>query len=191
MSKSILLFVLMFFLGFVFCPEMNAQQKDTVSSKNKKPIVVHSPSKAATMSAILPGLGQAYNKKYWKLPIVYAGIGAFGYLFVSNRKEYSIASKELIKRNDTSISKTEWTISSKYPDGYTAEDILISANQYRRNSELSMVGFLVFYSFQIVDAYVDAHLFTFDVSDDLSMKVEPTILANNKTVGISLTLGLK
>ena len=70
-------------------------------------------------------------------------------------------------------------------------DILVSANQYRRNSELSAVGILVFYTFQIVDAYVDAHLFTFDVSDDLSLKIEPTIIPFNRSAGLSLRLGFR
>jgi hypothetical protein len=66
----------------------------------------------------------------------------------------------------------------------------VYANQYRRRSELSAVGLLVFYSFQIVDAYVDAHLFNFDVSDDLSLNFSPTVINRNK-FGIALTLQLK
>lgn len=167
-----------------------SQKKDSIKVEKPKSLVVHSPRKAAILSTIIPGAGQVYNRKYWKVPIVYAGIGAFGYLFLSNRKEYNKAAKEIIVRNDTSKKVTDWTITNQYPEFYTASDILVSANQYRRYSELSAVGLLVFYSFQIVDAYVDAHLFTFDVSDDLSLHVEPTILQRN-TPGVSIRIGFK
>lgn len=168
-----------------------AQKVDTSKAQKPKPIVVHSPRKAAIMSTIIPGLGQVYNKKYWKVPIVYAGIGTFGYFFLSNLKSYNTYANEIIKRNDTTVTQAQWTISSAMPANYSSEDLLVFADQNRRYAELSAVGLLVFYSFQIVDAYVDGHLFTFDVSDDLSMKVEPTFLPLNKTVGISFTLGLK
>jgi len=168
-----------------------AQKLDSLKSKRESIVVVHSPRKASILSTILPGAGQVYNKKYWKVPIVYAGLGAFGYLFVINRGEYNAASREIIVRNDTSKKVADWTISSQYPESYSASDILVSANQYRRNSELSAVGILVFYTFQIVDAYVDAHLFTFDVSDDLSLKIEPTIIPFNRSAGLSLRLGFR
>jgi len=166
-------------------------KKDSIKGKVIKPkAVIHSPRKAGIMSTILPGLGQCYNKKYWKAPIIYAGLGTFGYFFTTNLKQYKIGAAEIRWRNDTAVEKSEWH-GDVYDVSYSATDILATASQYRRYAELSAIGFLVFYTFQIVDAVVDAHLFTFDVSDELSMKIEPTILPYNKTVGVSFTLGIK
>jgi hypothetical protein len=163
-----------------------AQEKVDTTHLKKTPI--HSPRLASLMSTVLPGSGQVYNKKYWKLPIVYAGLGGLGYLFYSNRIQYNKLAKEVRKRNDKTINTSEWD--STYSYQYSASDLLVFANGYRRKSELSAVGLLVFYSFQIVDAYVDAHLFSFDVSDDLSFHLSPTFINLNKP-GISLTLHFK
>ena len=186
--KQTIFFLMLMCFTSIVCV---AQKVDTSKAQKPKSIVVHSPRKAAIMSTILPGSGQVYNKKYWKVPIVYAGLGAFGYFFVLNLKSYNTYAKEIIKRNDTTFKKSQWTVTPAMPANYAAKDLLVMANQDRRYAELSAVGFLVFYSFQIVDAYVDGHLFTFDVSDDLSLKVEPTILPWNRTAGLSFTLGLK
>jgi hypothetical protein len=170
---------------FYFSPwnVLYAQQKADTSKVVKKH--QHSPRMASIMSTILPGSGQVYNRKYWKLPIVYAGLGGLGYMFYTNRTNYNKLAKEVRKRNDKTISTSTWD--STYSYSYSASDLLIFANQYRRKSELSAVGLLLFYSFQIVDAYVDAHLFSFDVSDDLSFHFSPTIINLNKP-GVALTL---
>lgn len=177
-------FLCMFIFAFL-ANSTHAQVKSDSSKAHK--LILHSPRKAALMSAMVPGSGQVYNKKYWKLPIVYAGLGGLGYLFYSNRSMYSKLATEVRRRNDTTVTKSSWD--STYNLSYSASDLLVFANQYRRKSELSAVGLLVFYTFQIVDAYVDAHLFTFDVSDDLSLNFSPALLQQNKP-GIAITLRL-
>ena len=148
----------------------------------------HSPSKAALMSACLPGLGQIYNKKYWKIPIIYAGLGVLTYFIVSNSQEYSKyknAYNESIN-NDTT---------GKYQDlvnKYSSDDLLGAREYYRRNLEISCIFTGVFYILNIVDAAVDAHLFTYNISDDLSLKLDPVItgpfISRNLTSGIRLSL---
>jgi hypothetical protein len=183
--KPAWLALLTFFLLVAASKNSSAQVKRDTSKTHKH--AVHSPRLAAIMSAAVPGSGQFYNKKYWKLPVVYAGLGGLGYLFYSNRSMYTKLATEVRRRNDTTLTKSSWD--STYNLSYSASDLLVFANQYRRKSELSAVGLLLFYSFQIVDAYVDAHLFTFDISDDLSLNFSPALLQQNRP-GIAITLRL-
>ncbi len=144
----------------------------------------HSPTKATIYSLVLPGLGQIYNKKYWKLPVVYAGFGTLIYFAVTNNQEYQ-------KYSDAYYHKIE------YPDGppledneyealYDEEFLLDSKNYYRRNRDLSYILSGVWYLLVAVDATVDAHLYTWEVDDDLSLRFEPQFypsLPNQKAGG--------
>jgi len=148
----------------------------------------HSPTKAAIMSACLPGLGQIYNKKYWKVPIVYAGLGVLGYFIVSNSQEYS-------KYKGAYIASVNNDTIGAYQDlvkKYTAEDLLGAREYYRRNLEISCLLTGLWYILNIVDAAVDAHLFTYNISKDLSLKVDPVLMdpgiSRNVTSGIRLSL---
>jgi len=129
------------------------------------------PRRATILSAVAPGLGQAYNKKYWKLPIVYGGLGTATFFFFNNRayyREFKAAYIQDVNTLDGDVSK--------YKDlGYTKADIQSAAEQYQTWMEYSAVAFLAVYVLQIVDASVDAHLYYFDVSDDLSLNLAPTI----------------
>ncbi len=129
----------------------------------------HSPKKA-NLWAILPGGGQVYNKKYWKLPIVYAGFGVIGYLAVTNRSEY-------LKYHDAYICSA--TLGEQCEDPlaqkYSTDDLKSIRDYYRRNTELSFIAGAAWYILQMVDAVVDAHLYYWNVSEDLSLKVEPVI----------------
>lgn len=146
----------------------------------------HSPHKASFYAAILPGLGQAYNKKYWKIPILYAGIGGVGYAIHFNSKhykKYKAAYRDWIIDDPNNKSYLEFI-----PPNYTEEQIrtqhsdwfesaLNSKKQYyRRYRDLSYIGMIGIYALQIVDAAVDAHFYNFDISDDLSMQVQPSML---------------
>ncbi len=129
----------------------------------------HSPRKAAILSAALPGLGQIYNRKYWKLPIVYGGFAGLGYGVGFNHKNFRTYSDAFrIVANDTAIAS--------YPlDGrtYSESQLRELKNYYKRNRDMFIIFTGVLYILNIVDATVDAHLFDFDVSDDLSMHIEP------------------
>lgn len=143
----------------------------------------HDPTKAALLSAAIPGLGQAYNKKYWKIPLVWLGLGAFGYFIIWNNDQYQFYRRNLIYEieqdpdypNETDLSQA--TLKS-------------ARDQYRRNrDQLALFGIL-FYFVQIVDAHVDAHLIEFDVNQDLSVRFEPSYIPFN-TGGSQLGMSIK
>lgn len=139
--------------------------EDTVQRKPFDPL---RPSKAAFYSAILPGLGQAYNKRYWKIPIVYAAIGTGVYFHVRNKKEYN-RYRDALKRRYAGFTDDEF-----WGDGNTAaisNDALIRAQKtFRRNKDLSLLLTILAYTLNIVDANVDAHLLQFNVDDNLAIK---------------------
>jgi hypothetical protein len=145
----------------------------------------HSPAKAVLYSAILPGLGQAYNKKYWKIPVIYAGIGVLVYAIDFNQKNYSTYKDAFIKRTDGDSTTTD-----NYPR-YTDDNLKTLFQFYRRNRDLSYILISTLYVLNILDAYVDAELFHFDVSDKLSMRSTPFImhsLNGDKIGGLSLKI---
>lgn len=149
----------------------------------------HNPKKATLLSAFIPGAGQVYNKKYWKVPIIYAGMGVAFYLSQRYRGEYQYYRSEYVKMIDgdsTTISEFEGIV--------TAESIGNTRNTYREWMETSYIFLGLIYVLQIVDANVDAHLMYFDVSDEISLKAEPTIIRMPGTpvpaLGMSLTFSL-
>ncbi|HRH62332.1 MAG TPA: DUF5683 domain-containing protein [Bacteroidia bacterium] len=155
---------------------------DTIKSTILKK---HSARKATLFSTVLPGLGQAYNAKYWKIPVVYAGFGAMSYLFTINNSRYLKYKKALILRNDDDESTID-DYATQYPNQQT---LIEYKDYYRRNRDLSVIGFALFYVLNIVDANVDANLFYFDVSDDLSMQWMPVTFPSAtfaSGIGISL-----
>ena len=164
-----------FFLLFVFTLTAqedslrieNPEVPDTVSEeKDYKPYNALAPAKAAFYSAILPGLGQAYNGKYWKIPLVYAGIGTGVYFYINNNKEWN-RYRDAYK-NRLAGRKDEFTVDG---DERISDDGLIRAQEfYRRNKEISILVIAGFYVLNIIDANVNAHLQQFNVSEDLSLK---------------------
>ena len=115
----------------------------------------HSPKKAMYYSLVLPGLGQAYNKKYWKIPIVYGALGGVSYWIYYNTQEYRQSSENYsIDQSDTNERYLRF---------------------WRRNLELSYITLVATHPLQVLDAYVDANLFYWDVSPDLSIRIEPSI----------------
>ena len=150
----------------------------------------HSPKKATMFSAVLPGAGQIYNKKYWKAPIIYAIGGGLGYLAYTNYKTYDGYRDIIVKRTATPDSIPFDDI---YADKYSTDNLLVIQNGFRTNFEYASVGLFLIYVLQIVDATVDAHLFYFDISDDLSLNIKPSIWPSRTQTysGINLTLNLK
>jgi len=155
--------------------------KDTLKSKDIDPLT---PAKAAFYSAILPGLGQAYNKKYWKIPIVYGAIGVSMYYYIDSNQKYH-------QYRDAYKSRLEGYTGDEF--SYLDDSRLIAAQKfYQRNRDLSMLITGLFYILNIVDANVDAHLMQFNVNEKLTVK--PDIYRNDFTsrqnLGISVTLKL-
>ncbi len=146
---------------------------DSLSAK-KKVIDPLAPSRAAFYSAVLPGLGQAYNKKYWKIPIVYAALGTGIYSYAWNQKQYN-RYRDAFKRRLAgytddefyNINNDELVIGS--PD--VSDNALIDAQEfYQQNRDLSLLITVVLYALNIIDANVDAHLQQYNVSEDLSLR---------------------
>jgi|AntAceMinimDraft_17_1070374.scaffolds.fasta_scaffold00716_14 hypothetical protein len=185
-NKNLLFKIICSFI--LFAPiEINAQTSEQIDSSKVK---LHSPKKATIMSAVVPGLGQIYNKKYWKAPVIYGGFAILGYFIYTNNDKYQTFRKSYNYRIDGDpLTIDEYS-------NYTEANLLEIKNYYRKNLELTYIitGFL--YIFNIIDACVDAHLFYFDISDDLSLKIEPCIICpkqtycNNQTTGIKLILNL-
>lgn len=162
-------------------PVFVLQGQDTVAvkkvkkEKKAKRVVTPKDPHKATLWALLPGGGQIYNRKYWKLPIVYAGFGVTTYFIISNRNEY-------IKFNDAYIcsakeddSDGNFTCEDPLGAKYSTADLQSYRDYYRRNLELSFIATALWYILQMLDATVDAHLTHWDVNEDLRVGVEPVL----------------
>jgi len=158
-------------------------------STSRKPIDPLSPSRAAFYSAILPGLGQAYNKKYWKIPLVYAALGTGVYFYIDNTNEYN-RYRDAFKRRLAGFTDDEF-----YGDGITpniSDDGLIRAQRtLRRNRELSLLITIGIYALNIIDANVDAHLLQFNVDENLALKPHFKFNEFDATTNLGLTLDFK
>lgn len=135
----------------------------------KQAIKVHSPKKAGLYSAILPGMGQAYNRKYWKIGVLAAGAGALIYGYQFNQRNYTSFKGELIKRQQGFGNLDESLVF------YSDANLLELQDFYRRNRDLTIIGMGLLYAINIIDAVVDAHLFDFNVNNDLSLHIRPDI----------------
>jgi len=153
----------------------------------------HSPRKAAIRSAILPGWGQAYNKRYWKIPIVYAALGTSAYVFVDNVSWYRklrFAYKVAVEKDVANYDKVDRRL-SRFVETNNTSFLQYQRNEYRRNVDYSVLAFVLLWGLNVVDATVDAHLKSFDVSPDLSLHFKPGYSDMANTNGISLVLAIK
>jgi len=148
----------------------------------KKTSKVHLPRKATIYSAVLPGLGQIYNRKYWKVPFVYGGFGALGYLIHWNQTRldmvtqgyFDISDKNPETRSYEKIEELkgrDWNNAGVIKD--TQSVLRQSIDSYRRQRDLVIIGTVGFYLFNILDANVNAHLIDFDISEDLTVVMVP------------------
>lgn len=153
--------------------------------------IKHSPAKAALLSAVLPGLGQIYNKKYWKLPIVYAGIGISGYYFVRNQRWYKDYLQGYIDYTNTGDASTIQHLDKVKNYTNKAAALKFYMNLYRRWRDWSVFFMAGTYFLNIIDATVDGYLFDYDISDNLSMKVEPVMFKPVVNTGSGGAFGLK
>lgn len=184
-TKHILFLLLIICLAHLCAAQV--VKSDTIvldSSKTK----IHSPAKATIMSTIVPGLGQIYNRKYWKLPIIYGGIGTSLYFAFSNNKEFNRFKNAYLIRIDSDSTTTD-----EFEGILTDANIRTNMDVYRRNRDFSYIIAGLIYVFNIVDAAVDAHLFTFPVNDNLTFHFQPSMqLTNNRqfSKGFSLIITL-
>ena len=148
------------------------------------------PSKATFYSAVLPGLGQAYNKKYWKIPIVYGALATGIYFYNQNDKDYN-RYRNAYKRRLAGFTDDEFYGNGLYPS--ISNDGLIRAqNTLKRNKELSILVTVGLYILNIIDANVDAHLLQYNLDDNLTLepKINYNEVLNKSNFGISLNVKL-
>ena len=137
-----------------------------------------SPKKAAIYSAVIPGSGQIYTKKYWKVPIIYGGLVTSAYFINDNNNQYNEYRDAALLSYETGEDQL----------GYTYSELITLKDHYKRNREISYFSFVGVYILNIIDASVNAHLFNFDVSDDISLNIRPYSTFSNTGVSFSLNL---
>ena len=177
MKMMRLLLVVLFFLASFNNSSAQADSaKQTINIAGTDTIVktdsarVHSPKLATIFSAVLPGAGQVYNRKYWKVPIVYAGLGISAYFFTENNREYQKTRKALAARLDENPETVDDVfIDPRYTNALLAD----RKDYYRRNRDLSAIIGVLIYVANIIDATVDAHMINFNVDDNLSLNITP------------------
>jgi hypothetical protein len=170
LKRSILIIIFSFFncLCFQSQVDSSAAKADSVAlAKLKHKNLYSSPRKATILSTCFPGLGQIYNRKFWKLPIIYGAIGGLTYFFLENQNQYSSYRKAHIFSLDNNGRATVDGVS------YLSADLQTQKFYYKKFRDFALIGIGIVYVIQIVDANVDAHLKTFDVSDDLSISIDP------------------
>lgn len=171
MIKKFLFFCCFYFSLCAQAQELGLQNSDefVIDSQIRQSIMDPlRPSKAAFYSAVLPGLGQVYNKKFWKIPLVYGAIGTSLYFYFDNDKTYD-RYRNAYKRRLAGFTDDEF-----YGPGITpfiSEDALIRAQRtLKRNKEMSMLIAVGMYALNIIDANVDAHLLQYNMDENLSLK---------------------
>lgn len=148
----------------------NREETDSLLEVKKRN---HSPKRALWMSAVLPGLGQAYNGKYWKIPIVYAGFAGLGYAVYYTSTNYNQARAAYRAEVDEDPNTH-----GSYKGISDAATLQSYRDYHRRNMTISSVCMVVWYGLNLVDAVVDAHLYSFTVSDKLTMDWSPMLTPN-------------
>lgn len=139
------------------------------------------PNVAYKRALILPGWGQAYNRSYWKIPIVYAGLGGLGYWFYFNNQQYKIYQTAYRYSIDGDSTTNPLNVPNVDTKG-TSDGFRAARDQYRRDRDLSVIYIAAFYVLQAIEAYTNAHLKYFDVEENLSMQVAPTLMQTSASV---------
>lgn len=148
--------------------ELKLTAKDSTTVKPVK-IDPLSPARAAFFSAVLPGLGQIHNKQYWKVPIVYAGMGAGIYFYTRNNKQYK-RYRDAYKRRLAGFTDDEFTNQTTGEQTLSDASLIDAQKFYSKNKDLSLLVTGIFYILNIVDANVSAHLAQFNVNENLSLR---------------------
>ncbi|GEO22461.1 DUF5683 domain-containing protein [Cyclobacterium qasimii] len=183
LMRAVLGLLCLFLAHSALAQEQDSNDSLTDSLGNEAPTNVKDPKKALYLSLMFPGAGQVYNEKVWKLPLLYSGVSAAVYFLNFNNRRY----QEFILALDIVREGTE---TSPFPN-LNEDGIIRNVNYWRRNRDAMYMVFGVIYALGAVDAFVDAHLSGFDVSDDLTFKLEPSmepLLANNNAIGLSLKI---
>ena len=162
--------------------------KNIVDTSAQKKAKAFDPRKATLRSAILPGWGQIYNKKYWKLPLVYGGLGITAGVYFYNVKTYRLLKLAYIYKTDKD-STNDNLVDPRFSN-ISASGIRSLRNTFRQNVDYAVLFFILFWGLNVVDATVDAHLKAFDVNDELSLQFKPGYSPLANTTGLSLVLNI-
>ncbi|OQY97038.1 MAG: hypothetical protein B6D37_00635 [Sphingobacteriales bacterium UTBCD1] len=164
------------------------ERKDSVTKKS------HTPRGATIRSAIIPGWGQVYNKKYWKVPIVYGALGVSGGIFLYNLKNYRNTRFAYKVKYNMRVNGTDsalYALIKPELKPLSEESLRFYRNQFRQDIDYSALVFILLWGLNVVDATVDAHLRTFDVSRDLSLQIKTGYSEMAGTNGLSLVLKIR
>ena len=151
-----------------------------MAQKSESP-KIHSAHKASVLSTIIPGAGQVYNKKYWKVPIIYASLTTSIYFINENQNKYTAYKNAYLQRLNGEVDD--------YSELYNNSQLITIMDYYERNRDVSYIITAAIYLLNIVDASVDAHLLDFDVSDELNLSYAPSFI--NTPHGKNTSLSLK
>ena len=191
MQKLLLIFP--FVALHFFSNNLSAQIQDSAAANSKR--VADSikkknfePRKATIRSAMVPGWGQIYNKKYWKVPLVYGALGVTAGVFFYNVKNYKSLRQAYIYKTDTLPGNDE-LIDPKFKN-LSAGALKSYRNTFRQNIDYSVLFFILFWGLNVVDATVDGHLKQFDVDENLSLKIKPGYSPMANTSGLSLVFDI-
>lgn len=188
--KLVITLVLSFLFSFL------ATAQNSLDSLNpSKRDTNHSVKKATLFSAVLPGSGQIYNhlampkgkkKAFWKVPLIYAGLGVTGYFMINNNALQKSLKSEYNQRKESNFTQT---FNPKW-EQYDEQGVVQLYEQHLNRRDLFILAFGVVYILQVVDAAVEAHFVSFDISEDLSLRISPTMLTN-RNPGVRLSFNFK
>ena len=172
-------------------PQVSPTPTDSINGALNKKVFIPNPTKATWLALVIPGGGQIYNRKYWKLPIIYGGFAGCAYALTWNNKMY----KDYMQAyKDAALGNWEAnSIHDLLPPGYLdrtpktqiTETLRKRKDTYRRYRDLSIFAFIGVYLISVIDAYVDAEMSNFDITPDLSMRVEPAVINSQYSIGSS------
>jgi len=198
--QSKLLLILLLLPIITYAQENNIEEElgeniVILDSTSRPPINPLSPAKAAFYSAILPGLGQAYNKKYWKIPVVYAALGTGIYFYIDNNNEYN-RYRDAFKNRLAGFDDDEFWGTDSQGNALSSPQIsnaaLIRAQRtLSKNREISLLITIGIYVLNIIDANVDAHLLQFNVDKNLALKPHFKFNELDATTNLGLTLNFQ
>ena len=189
--KQILAIVIMLCMSlFSYSQDITSPHTSHVKTHDSLRVAKHSPT-AAILYSIIPGGGQIYNRKYWKVPIIYTMLGASSYFLTMYASDMMLYRREFINRRDGNIDQLIPGL-AEYPD----ENILAMKQESQRNMEICIAATAIIYTLNFIDAMVDAHLYYFDVSDDLSFYLRQMVMPSpishtSPSYGVSLVFSFK
>ena len=170
-------------------PQVSPTPTDSINGALNKKVFIPNPTKATWLALVIPGGGQIYNRKYWKLPIIYGGFAGCAYALTWNNKMY----KDYMQAyKDAALGNWEAnSIHDLLPPGYLdrtpktqiTETLRKRKDTYRRYRDLSIFAFIGVYLISVIDAYVDAELSNFDITPDLSMRVAHAVISSQYSIG--------